>query len=70
MLFSEPTGSVIWGAFPFGGQSLGVDPQGHTAMADARSEALLVAELDPERVAATRSAIPVLSHRRPDLYAK
>lgn len=58
------------GVFPFGGQSLGIDPQGHTAMADARSEALLVAELDPERVAATRSAIPVLSHRRPDLYAK
>lgn len=56
------------GTFPFGGHSLCADMMGQTAMADDRSETLLVADLDPERVEAVRSIIPVLRQRRPDLY--
>ena len=56
------------GAFPFGGQSLCVDPQGHTIMADERSETLLVTDLDMTGVQAIRAAIPSLHQRRPDLY--
>lgn len=56
------------GAFPFGGQSLCVDPLGRAIMADDRSETLLVTDLDAACAESARAAIPSLLQRRPDLY--
>ena len=49
-------------------RSLVVDPLGEVIARGAAGDALVVTEIDPERVAAAREAMPVLSHRRPGLY--
>lgn len=49
---------------PLGGRSLVVDPQGEVLVEAGEKEELLLAEIDPARVAAWRDAFPVLPDRR------
>ena len=58
------------GAFPFGGRSLFVTPTGEADIAADMQEGLVCGEVNPEEVAAVRRSMPVLSHRRPDIYAE
>jgi predicted amidohydrolase len=54
----------------FCGSSGFVDPMGHIlAQADAQSPALLIADMDPDRITAARSgSINYLRDRRPEIY--
>lgn len=53
-----------------GGRSMIVDPWGEVlAAAGEEGEAVVTADLDPARVDEVRSRIPVLDHRRPEVYA-
>jgi predicted amidohydrolase len=58
------------GAFPFGGRSLFVTPTGEADILADMQEGLVCGEVNPEEVAALRRNMPVLSHRRPDIYAE
>jgi predicted amidohydrolase len=49
---------------PLGGRSIVVDPRGEVVAEAGEGEEVLVAELDPARVAAWREAFPVLADRR------
>lgn len=52
------------------GHTIIVDPWGEVlAEMDGESEGIIVAEMDPARLASVRGKMPVLSHRRPELYA-
>lgn len=51
------------------GESRVVNPLGETvAEASGKSSMLVIAEVDPAHVHATREGMPILSHRRPTLY--
>ena len=58
----------------FVGRSLVADPmgrilaQGAGGTAEDGLESLVVCEIDPETVALTREKMPILEHRRPELY--
>lgn len=54
----------------FVGESLVADPLGTVVVQgpDAQAESLLVADIDLAAVAAARTSMPILSHRRPELY--
>ena len=58
------------GAFPFGGRSLFVTPTGDADIAAEVQEAFVYGEVTPEEVVTARRIMPVLSHRRPDIYAE
>ena len=61
----------IDGKLHFGGNSCVLDPWGEAeAIASEADEALLVSELNLERLEEIRKFIPVFKHRREDLYAK
>ncbi|MBE2242628.1 MAG: carbon-nitrogen hydrolase family protein [Burkholderiaceae bacterium] len=49
------------------GHSMIVDPWGEVLACLAEGEGVVSAELDPERIAAVRSRLPALAHRRADL---
>lgn len=51
------------------GQSCIVDPQGVVVAAGGPDEDLVVARIDAAKIAEVRSRMPVLDHRRPELYA-
>jgi omega-amidase len=53
----------------FFGHSCIIDPWGETVIEGGEGEMLLTAELDLSRIEKARSTIPVLSDRRPDIYA-
>ncbi len=46
------------------GQSLICDPWGEIVAQQAEGEGVVIAELDPQRIAAVRSQLPALAHRR------
>ena len=46
------------------GHSMIVDPWGEVLAVRARGEGVVIAELDPSRIAAVRQQLPALSHRR------
>jgi predicted amidohydrolase len=50
------------------GHSCVFDPSGELLAEAGEGECLLVAELDSDRIAEVRSRMPVLAHRRPELY--
>lgn len=50
------------------GQSCIVDPQGVVVAAGGPSEALVVARINTQHIDSVRSKMPVLNHRRDDLY--
>lgn len=51
------------------GESLVADPLGRViARLDGKGEGLLVCEIDTDEVACARDAMPLLEHRRPELY--
>ena len=50
------------------GNSLAVDPWGTVLVRAGAEEALLLADLDLDRIDAVRSQLPILSARRTDLY--
>ncbi len=50
------------------GHSLGVDPWGRILGELDDSEGLLILEADPERIKKIKEELPILKHRRPDLY--
>jgi predicted amidohydrolase len=52
------------GGLSYVGDSAIIDPMGETLASGARSEALLVAEVDPDVVIATRKRFPFLADRR------
>lgn len=53
------------------GCSMVVDPLGKTlACAHGREESLVTADIDPDRIRAVRTAMPVFDHRRPELYGQ
>jgi predicted amidohydrolase len=54
---------------PFTGCSMLVDPMGVPVARAGDEEALVVGEIDPERVRAVRRTNPSLEHVRPDVYA-
>ena len=54
------------GAIAAWGHSMVVDPWGQVLVEAGADEAIVRAELDPERVAAARRQIPALANRRPD----
>ncbi len=56
------------GTYPAWGHSMVVDPWGTVLAAAGREETSVGAELDPDRLAEVRRALPVLRQRRPDLY--
>lgn len=51
------------------GNSLVVDPLGVTLVTAGEEERLLTCDIEASEVARAREAMPVLEHRRPDLYA-
>jgi omega-amidase len=53
------------GTLDYAGDSAIIDPLGETLASGACSEALLVAEVTPERVGEVRAALPFLADRRP-----
>ncbi|MDI3317855.1 MAG: carbon-nitrogen hydrolase family protein [Bacillota bacterium] len=55
---------------PYCGRSLLADPMGLAAAAAGEEEALLLADVDPGRVRRVREKLPVLRHRRPELYRR
>ncbi|MEU3194663.1 carbon-nitrogen hydrolase family protein [Streptomyces sp. NPDC006992] len=58
------------GAFDFAGLSCLAAPDGTVPVrADGRAAALLVADVDPEELRASRDRNPYLADRRPELYA-
>ncbi|WP_299542321.1 carbon-nitrogen hydrolase family protein [uncultured Streptomyces sp.] len=57
------------GAFEFVGLSCLAGPDGAVRSRAGRGEELLVGEVDPDLLAASRAANPYLLDRRPDLYA-
>lgn len=52
----------------FGGHSLVCDPWGEIIAEAGEDDELLICEVDPARVAATRARFPALADRRPDLW--
>jgi predicted amidohydrolase len=52
-----------------GGRSLIVDPWGVVLAQAPDRETFIVADLDLEGQARVRATLPVLSHRRPEVYA-
>lgn len=50
------------------GSSLVVDPLGRTVAAAGEGECLLTCAVDTAEVASARQAMPILEHRRPELY--
>jgi predicted amidohydrolase len=52
-----------------GGRSLIVDPWGLVLASAPDTDAVIVADLDFENLHDIRRRLPVLSHRRPDVYA-
>ncbi|THF62282.1 carbon-nitrogen hydrolase family protein [Pseudothauera nasutitermitis] len=54
----HPGGRVTWG------HSLIADPWGEVLACRAEGPGVVVAELDPERIAAVRESLPALRHRR------
>ena len=52
----------------YAGHSLVAAPDGSVVAQAGAAEELLVCDIDPARVAATRAAVPSLSHHRPALY--
>lgn len=54
---------------PYSGGSMLVDPMGVPVAMAGEVEALLLGEVDPERVRAVRRTNPSLDHLRPDVYA-
>ncbi len=57
------------GAFPFGGRSLFVTPDGEITSANEDHEGLTIGAVDLAELAVIRRSIPALAHRRPELYA-
>jgi predicted amidohydrolase len=53
---------------PFGGHSTLIDPWGRTVVEAQEKPALVVGTLDLAEVHPARTAIPVLTDRRPDIY--
>lgn len=51
------------GGLAYTGDSAIIDPMGHTLAAAAGQEALLVADLDPDHVRATRESLPFMDDR-------
>ena len=58
------------GAFPFGGRSLFVTPTGEADIAADMDEGFVFGDVTSEAVVNARRIMPVLSHRRPDIYAE
>ena len=59
------------GDYESGGRSLIVDPWGAVlAEAGDRGEAVVVADLDFARQDEVRAKLPLLAHRRPDVYER
>ena len=56
-------GTGAGGKLDYAGDSAIIDPVGETLAAGARSEALLVADVEPARVAAVRAEFPFLADR-------
>ncbi|MBI4403470.1 MAG: carbon-nitrogen family hydrolase, partial [Deltaproteobacteria bacterium] len=57
------------GEMVFGGSSCLVDPYGIViGSANDSGEALLVGEIDEEKIASVRKKMPVFEHRREDIY--
>ena len=54
----------------FLGRSLVVDPMGVALAEGPETEALLYAEVDPQRIAQVRATVPSVAHRRPELYQR
>ena len=52
------------------GHSLAIAPDGTVLARGGSGEELLVAQLDSQRLDAMRTAIPVFSHRRPEVYGR
>lgn len=52
----------------FAGRSMAVDPMGVIAASAGEEEALLIADMDPDRIRRVREKLPCLQHRRPALY--
>ena len=57
------------GGMRSGGRSMIVDPWGLVLAQAGDGEGLCIADLDLDRQDHVRRAVPVLSHRRPDVYA-
>ena len=53
----------------YAGHSCVFGPLGEELAHASLKEELLVADIDPDAIAAARAAMPVLAHRRPDAYA-
>lgn len=69
LLLANRVGTV--GGLTFCGGSAIIDPAGKIlAAGSADREELLIAELAPETVRATREWMPLFAHRRPELYRK
>ncbi|MGI6513947.1 MAG: carbon-nitrogen hydrolase family protein [Syntrophomonadaceae bacterium] len=56
------------GVYPAYGHSMVVDPWGKVIAEAGNEEALLTARIDLETVYQVRNEIPVLKHRRPEIY--
>jgi predicted amidohydrolase len=59
-----------WDGSRMFGRSLIVDPWGIVIANAGDGDGVCVADLDPARVAAARRSLPVLQHRRPDVYER
>ncbi len=57
----HPTGRRTWG------HSMVVDPWGEVLAVQAEGEGVVLAEVDPARLADVRTRLPALRHRRPEL---
>src|SRR5262249_19207997 len=55
---------------PHTGSSMLVDPMGVPVVRAGEEEALLVGEVEPERLSSARRTNPSLAHVRPDVYAR
>lgn len=64
----SPARDVAGGGYQAYGHSLVVDPYGKVIAEAGEGEEIVVAELDPEVIAAVRQGIPVTKQRRFDVY--
>ena len=55
---------------PYSGDSMFIDVFGNPLATATREPAVVVGEVDPDRVAEARSNMTFLSDRRPDVYRK